>query len=319
MSKLREMDWLGVLLNAALYATFTIAFGQGGSVWPFGDYRFIVTIIFFGMVLFTFITTQYFAVFTTRERRIFPAQFLQHRSLILLYIGTACSVTGLFVGVYFIPLFFQFAHGDTAIMAAVRLLPFVCVAITFIMLNGALMPAFGYYKPWYVVSGVFLIIGASLMNNIDSNTDASKIYGYSVLIAIGAGSTLQSAYSIAAAKVSPEEIPAAIRFMNHAQLGSIVIALSISGTVFQNTALSNLRTALAGSGFTEEEIASAVAGTQSIVFQRGSEAIKAAALRAIIQAMDNVFVLVITAGALVLVSSVFMKREKLFLKIVAGG
>jgi hypothetical protein len=204
-------------------------------------------------------------------------------------------------------------------MAAVRLLPFVCIAITFIMLNGALMPALGFYMPWYVASGVFLVIGGSLMHTIDSNTGTSKIYGYSVLIAIGAGSTLQSAYSIAAAKVPPQEIPAAIGFINHAQLGSIVIALSISGTVFQNTALRNLRTALAGSGFSEEEIVSAVAGTQSTVFQHGSSAVKAAALKAIIQAMDNVFVLVIAAGTLVLLSSIFMKRERLFLKIVSGG
>jgi MFS family permease len=319
MSKIREMDWLGVTLNAAIFATFTLATTFGGAQWAWSDYRFIVITIFFGIILIAFIITQYFAVFTTKERRVFPAHFLRHRSLILLYVGTACSVTGLFVGTYFIPLFFQFAKSDTSIMAAVRLLPFVCIAITFIMLNGALMPAFGYYMPWYVVSGVFLVIGGSLMHTIDSNTGASKIYGYSVLVAIGAGSTLQSAYSIAAAKVLPQEIPAAIGFINHAQLGSIVIALSISGTVFQNTALSKLRTALAGSGFSEEEIASAVAGTQSAVFQHGSSAVKAAALKAIIQAMDNVFVLVIAAGALVLVSSIFMKREKLFLKIVAGG
>lgn len=318
-SKLREMDWLGILLNAAIFASFTIAFTFGGAQWAWSDYRFIIMVVFFGVLLIAFITTQYFAVFTTTERRIFPAQFLRDRSLILLYIGTACSVTGLFVGAYFIPLFFQFARDDTAIMAAVRLLPFICVAITFIMLNGGLMPAFGMYMPWYTLSGVFLVIGGSLMYTIDSNTGASKIYGYSVLMAIGAGSTLQSAYSIAAAKVAPQQVPQAIGFINHAQLGSIVIALTISGTVFQNTALSNLRSALAGKGFSEAEIASAVAGTQSAVFQRGSESVKAAALSAIISAMDNVFILVIAAGALTLLGSFFMKREKLFLKVVAGG
>lgn len=175
-------------------------------------------------------------------------------------------------------------------MAAVRLLPFICVAITFIMLNGSLMPVFGYYVPWYITSGVFLILGGTLMHSITSTTAASAIYGYSVLLAIGAGSTLQSAYSIAVTEVAPEQIPQAIGFINHAQLGSIVIALTISGTVFQNTALQNLRSALAGSGFRDAEIRGAVAGTQSVIFQTGSEKVRALALEAIVRAMDNVFV-----------------------------
>jgi hypothetical protein len=233
MSKLREMDWLGILLNAAIFATFTIAFTFGGAQWAWSDYRFIIMVVFFGLLLLTFVTTQYFAVFTTTERRIFRAQFLRHRSLILLYIGTACSVTGLFIGAYYIPLFFQFARNDTAIMAAVRLLPFICMAITFTMLNGCLMLIFGYYMPWYTISGIFMILGGALMHSITSTTAAPTIYGYSVLLAIGAGCTLQSAYSIAAAKVSPQQIPQAIGFINHAQLGSIVIALTISGSVIQ--------------------------------------------------------------------------------------
>ena len=104
MSKIREMDWLGVTLNAAIFATFTLATTFGGAQWTWSDYRFIVITIFFGIILIAFIITQYFAVFTTKERRVFPAHFLRHRSLILLYVGTACSVTGLFVGTYFIPL-----------------------------------------------------------------------------------------------------------------------------------------------------------------------------------------------------------------------
>jgi hypothetical protein len=40
---------------------------------------------------------------------------------------------------------------------------------------------------------------------------------------------------------------------------------------------------------------------------------------AIIQAMDKVYALVIAPGAPVFVSSLFMKREKLFIKAVAGG
>jgi hypothetical protein len=83
-------------------------------------------------------------------------------------------------------------------------------------------------------------------------------------------------------------------------------------------ALGNLRSALAGSGFSEADIRRAVAGTQSVVFEMGSDRIRALALKAIVDAMDNVFVPVIVAGAVTLLVSLVMKREKLFLKVVAG-
>ena len=49
---------------------------------------------------------------------------------------------------------------------------------------------------------------------------------------MGAGIIQQLTYSIAAAKTARHEIPAAIGFINIAQIGSMVIALTISVTVF---------------------------------------------------------------------------------------
>src|ERR1700710_3113553 len=119
-SKLRNMDWLGIVLIAAVYTTYTMALTFGGAQWAWDNYRFIVMIVFFGLTLIGFVVTQYFTILTTKEYRLFPGQFLRSRSLILIFIGTSsCSCT-LFLGAYYIPLYFQFARSDSAIMAAVR-------------------------------------------------------------------------------------------------------------------------------------------------------------------------------------------------------
>ena len=110
-----------------------------------------------------------------------------------------------------------------------------------------------------------------------------------------------------------------IGFINVAPIGSIVISLTIAGTVSQDLTVSNLQSALTEYGFTESELRSAVAGTQSEVFRQGSEEVRDLAVKAIIRAMASVFVLTIAAGAVTLVSSIFMKREKLFMQAVAGG
>lgn len=240
--------------------------------------------------------------------------------MVLLYILTATAATALFVPIYYLPLFFQFVHADTAIRAAVRLLPFILVVVFFTIVNGGAMPKFGYYMPWFVFSSVLILIGGALMTTIHPGTSVAKIYGYTILIAAGAGSTTQAAYSIAPAKVHDAgDIPAAVAFINVAQIGAIVIALTISGTIFQNLSFNGLTEALRSLNLSPSDIRSAISGSQSTVMQNLDPVSKAAALNVITAAINRVYLLVVAAGALGLVCSLALKREKLFMTTHAGG
>lgn len=54
-------------------------------------------------------------------------------------------------------------QGDSALQAAVRLLPFIMMMILFAILNGALMPKLGYYMVWYTVGSALALVGVALM------------------------------------------------------------------------------------------------------------------------------------------------------------
>ncbi|GAB1204745.1 hypothetical protein APSETT445_003408 [Aspergillus pseudonomiae] len=172
--------------------------------------------------------------------------------------------------------------------AAVRLLPFITVNVTFAMLSGG-----------------------TLMYFVTSSTTAAAIYGFEVLIAIGAGLTQQMGYSIACIKVKPQDVAAAVGFVNVAQLGSITIALAISGSVFQNVGFGRLQEALQDYNFSEADIRSALAGTQSSLLIQSDANVVDLTVGAISHTIGSVFGLIIAAGALALVSSFCMKREKL--------
>lgn len=317
--KVKRLDFLGALLSAGMWSTFVMAFTFGGAQWAWSDNRTIVMFVMFGVLLIAFIVQQYFTILTTPEDRVFPGHFLKRRSFVLLYILTSTPAAGVFVPAYFIPLYFQFSKGDSPIDAAVRLLPFVILMVTFAMISGALLPVFGYYMPWYVFAGVFILIGGSLMHTITPTTATAAVYGYSILIAVGAGAASQVAYSVAPAKVKPHDVPAALGFMNHAQIGTIVISLTISGTIFQNVAFNYLHDALRQFNFPDEAIRQAMSGAQGQLFAQLTEEGRAAAIRAIVDAMGQVYILVIVAGAVTLVTSVFLKREKLFMQAAAAA
>jgi hypothetical protein len=317
--KFKSLDWAGIVLNIGIYVSFVMAFTFGGTQWPWSSGRIIALIVVFGVLLITFAIQQTFCIFTTPELRIFPVDFLRSRDLILQFVSMSAAVTTLFVFIYYIPLFFAFTRGDSAIDAAIRLLPFICITIFFVMLNGALMPKFGYYMPWFLFSGIFLVIGGSLMYAlVDPSTSNSAVYGYSVIGAIGAGASQQASYSIAQAKVPVNRIADAVGFINSAQIGGIVIALTITGAVFQSVGYRHVSDAL-GPGFSPAEIRGALAGAKSGIFEKVSQDVRDKVIAGIVQAITDGYILIITAGAVLIVASLLMKREKLFMEMSAGG
>jgi len=69
-----------------------------------------------------------------------PRRIFASRSQFILGFGTLCGTANCFLPLYYIPNYFQFVHGDTALMAAVRLLPFIIVQIGTNMTTGFFLP-----------------------------------------------------------------------------------------------------------------------------------------------------------------------------------
>jgi hypothetical protein len=173
--------------------------------------------------------------------------------------------------------------------------------------------------PWYLVSGIFLIIGGSTMYTVNINTSNATVYGFSVLAAIGSGLAQQAAYSVSQAKVPVDRIADAVNFINIAQIGAIVIALTITGTVFQNFGYSHISSALEGLDFTPADIHAALAGAKSDVFTNVTPEVREKVVEGIVKAISDGYLLVIVAGGVMVVAAMFMKREKLFMEMTAGG
>lgn len=191
------IDWVGIILSVGAMACLVMGIDFGGIQWSWGSGSSIALFVVAGVLFIAFAIQQTFLIFCTLETRLFPIHFLKRRSFVVLFAlnsesfsgnlrfagltGTGCASSGLFISVYYIPLFFQFTKvrkallpdfysiylmapkGDTAVHASVRLLPFVLVLIFVIVLNGHMMIKLGYYLPWYLVGGAIELIGATLM------------------------------------------------------------------------------------------------------------------------------------------------------------
>ncbi len=291
----------------------------------------IAMFVLSGVLFIGFGLQQVFKIFTTFDNRLFPVHFLKSRTLIILFIQASISGSPAFIPIYFIPLFFQFVKQDSALGAAVRLLPFMFLLVFFCLLNGAVMSKEGHYLPWYVFASMMMVIGSALMYTVDETTGTGRIYGYSAILAIGAGCVAQSSVSIAQASVSREELSlgrllvirshlflctddrAAVAYTNVAQIGGITIALTLANSIFLNVAMSKISAILVG--VDRSIVQSTISGRGSLFLRTLSPEIQAEVLHAIVEAIGQTYIVALVAGAVGLIMSFGMKWEKLFIEM----
>ncbi|KAK3319752.1 major facilitator superfamily domain-containing protein [Cercophora scortea] len=311
--RLAKVDWVGGLLSCGMWVAFALAFISAGGIWGWNDGRTIATIVVFAVLFILYAIQQYFLIWTTMEDRSFPMHLLRSRTQLLCYIATSATITCMYVPTFYIPVYFQFVNNDSALMAAVRLLPLLLLSIAFTLGSGWALPKINVYASIYVFSGVLLTIaGALFYVFLKPSTDAANIYGFSIILGAGVGCTMQMGYAVASLSCKPADALNSLSLQNVSQIGSQVLCLVIAGRVFQSVAVDHLTVVLDGQGFTLADIQSIVAGAQSTLFQGLDGELKVQALEAITYALQTTFILVVVGGALVALCGLLMKWHKLF-------
>jgi MFS family permease len=322
--RLQQIDWVGAPLMVGAIVSFTMAINFGGIIYDWDSGSEIALWVVSGVLFIVLGVQQGFCIGTTAEKRIFPVEMLTSRKFsrttIIMFCTTAAGGAAIFVPVYFIPLLFQFARGDSAIKAGVRLLPFICVLVFITLFEGALfsLPSgkFGLYMPWFLVGGVISVAGGALMYTVDLDSSDPYIYGASVLLGVGVGTYTQSGYAITQAYVDHAKHATASAYICLAQVGGITIGLAIANAVFLNRAQDLIGKILPQ--LSQDEIQNAIAGTGADLVKTLPGDVQAQVLEAIVDAVQRSYILVIAAGSLVAVLSLGMKREKIFMAAAAG-
>jgi MFS family permease len=163
LALVREFDVVGAVLSIGAITTLIMATNLGGTLYPWNSGQIIALFVVSFVLFILFGIQQTYTIFTSPTRRIFPVQFIRNWNAILLFCCAAAVNTSGFIPVYYVPLYFQFTRGDSAITAAVRLLPLIFVLSAAILANGHLMSRFSYFQPWYIFGSILTLIGGVLL------------------------------------------------------------------------------------------------------------------------------------------------------------
>ncbi|KAI0529974.1 major facilitator superfamily transporter [Xylaria digitata] len=279
--RLKNFDVLGTVLSTGSILSLVLAINFGGVLYPWDSGSTI-------------------------------ALFVVGGEAVLLFLISICTNAAIFVPIFYIPIYFQFTRGDSALDAAVRLLPLIFV-VTFAMLaNGFLMARFGYAYPWYIFGTAVGLVGNVLLYTINAETANANIYGYEVLLGLGIGACNQAGYAVIQTIVSPGDSSFAVPFMMMAQYTGITIGLSVSGALFVNKSLIGLCQLLPT--FSDIELNSLISGTSGDGIDVVPVALRGRTIDALVNSLRDTFILSFVAAAVALVLSLFLKKKKAFQK-----
>lgn len=163
IKKLRTQDWVGITIFEAGAACYAMAITFGGVTFPFNSGSEIALWVMTGVLLIAFVLVVHYHPLVAKEHRLYPGHFHKRLELNNLQLQLFVVSGTMMTSVYYIPLLFQFTRGDGALQAGVRLLPLMAMIVAFSVINGALMPKFGYYMPWYVFGNAVILAGSALM------------------------------------------------------------------------------------------------------------------------------------------------------------
>ncbi|ATZ48299.1 hypothetical protein BCIN_03g05280 [Botrytis cinerea B05.10] len=303
-----QIDWLGALFLLGAIAFLLMAIAFGGVLFPWNSGS-IIGLFVTGDILFIALAIQQsYVMGTTEEHRLIPIEYLHSKEIVILFIETACAGAAVFLPIYFIPIFFEIIHGESALGSGLKLLPFILVMVTMTFVNGFTLSKWGYYMPWYFGCSALQVIGSALLYTIERDTSISAIYGYTVLMAF-VGGWSQASFTVAQFLVAPKDIPIVTGFLTCAQSGGAALSLAIGDTVFLNTAQSGIMTLLPNRN--SSEIQGLISGLGNSFFETLDDDIQNAILDIIMSSFKKLFVLPIAAGAVALSFSVFLKRQKI--------
>ena len=311
LKRAQELDFAGAVLVAGAIASLVMAVSFGGGPYTWNSGQIIALFVCAGVLWIAFMLQQAFCILTTPASRLFPVAFLKVWEMDLFFACMAAAQVVVFVPIYFIPLYFQFVRNDSALEAGVRLLPFILLLVFSVMFNGAVMGKLGYYMPWFLLAGILSLIGGALMHTITVDSSPSQIYGYSVIAGFGIGLCSQAGYPIAQFKASPARISDAVAFIGVGQIGGVALALMISNSIFLNEASDAIQKILPD--VPRPTVQQAISGARGAFFQTLTPQDRVQVLEAIVRSIDRVYIMIIVAGAVIIVLSLVMKREKLLI------
>ncbi|KAK5636049.1 hypothetical protein RRF57_011761 [Xylaria bambusicola] len=185
--KLKAVDFIGITLTLAGTTIFLLGLTWGGVDYPWNSAHVIVTLIVGFVLSIAFVLWQWKGA----KYPLIPLHVFKSRIVNGACLTMAINGWNFVVQVYYIPTFYQLVYGYSATRAGALLLPITLLQTASSTLSGLIVHWVGRYRECVLFGWLAWAVGLGLMSTLDEHSGLGKQIGYSILIGVGVGNTLQ--------------------------------------------------------------------------------------------------------------------------------
>ncbi|GAP93408.1 putative tetracycline efflux protein [Rosellinia necatrix] len=236
--KLKAVDFIGIALTLAGTTIFLLGLTWGGVDYPWNSAHVIATLVIGFALSVAFVLWQWKGA----KYPLIPLHVFKSRIVNGACLTMAINGWNFVVQVYYIPTFYQLAYGYSATQAGALLLPITLLQTASSTLSGLIVHWVGRYRECVLFGWLAWAIGLGLMSTLDENSGLGKQVGYSLLIGVGVGNTLQPALIAVQAGVERRDMAVVTSFRNFVRNLGATLGLAICGTLLNNIVANTLST-----------------------------------------------------------------------------
>lgn len=229
-SKLRRLDWIGMLLFTIGSTTFALPLSWAGAMYPWSSWKTILPLIIGAVFLLVF------AIYESKPADpVFPYRIFNNRTAVVTLIGAAAHGAVLYSILLYTPLFFQAVMLETPFKSAVSVLPSSTCIVAFSIFGVISVELLRQYRWGVIANGLLMTLGVGLWALWRNTSSRALLYGLQVIAAIGVG-TLFTLLNIpmTASVQQADDMGVAAGILVSFRLFGALIGLAICSSVFNN-------------------------------------------------------------------------------------
>ncbi|KAI6246448.1 Efflux pump [Erysiphe necator] len=232
-SKIKTVDFLGVLLTLAASSLTILGLSWGGVVYPWLSVHVIVSLILGTLSAVAFLLWEWKgAQLPLLSVMIFKSRMVQATTVI-----TFLSGWNYLVQTFFIPSFYQLAYGYTPTRAASMLLPIILVQTASSTLSGLVVSWRGRYRESLIFGYILWSISLGLHSSLTPSSNLATQLGYGFLLGFGTGHCFQPSLIAMQASVTKEYMAVITGVRSYLQCLGGTFGLAITGSILNRILL----------------------------------------------------------------------------------
>ena len=225
-----RVDLFGALLLAGIATCVTLVANWGGRSMAWDSPRILA------MSCATFAMIVAFVMWERRASEpILPGRIFAKREVTLAVAANFVAGISFFGGIVYLPVYFQSVAGNDATRSGLLLIPFAFATAIGTTLVGQVVQRTQRGVRAFPIAGMLLmLIGFSLLANIDTSTSVTSVMVFGSLVGVGIGFVMQVMLYVVQRRSDPRDLGAATGVTILARIAGSVVGVAVAGNVLNS-------------------------------------------------------------------------------------